>query len=176
MLREQKDEFISKMRSDVENAAGVLFIDYTGLKVQEADSLRRKFRAANIGYHVVKNTLMTRVLEGTSYESAAKCLKGTPTGVVIGFDDPVTPAKITIEFLKETEHLKVKGGICEKKAISPAQVKALSEMPSKEEIQATVVAQALSPGRKLLSQIKHPAGRVLGAILKLVENKEQAGQ
>ena len=164
MLRDSKDAFISEMRRDVERAAGVLFVDYTGLTVGQADGLRRKLRDAQIAYKVVKNTLMARVLEGTPFAAAAKCLKGTPTGVVIGFEDPVTPAKLTFEYLKDCEQLKVKGGIVEKRAISTKEAEALSKMPSREEMQAMIVAMALGPGRKLAAQIKNPAGRIVGAI------------
>jgi large subunit ribosomal protein L10 len=164
MLRDSKDAFISEMRRDVERAAGVLFVDYTGLTVGQADGLRRKLRDAQVAYKVVKNTLMTRVLEGTPFAAAAKCLKGTPTGVVIGFEDPVTPAKLTFEYLKDCEQLKVKGGIVEKRAISSKEAEALSKMPSREEMQAAIVALALGPGRMLAAQVKNPAGRIVGAI------------
>lgn len=175
MLREQKSIFVDEMRRDIERAAGVLFLDYTGLKVQEVEVLRKSFRAANVKYRVVKNTLLARVLAGTSCESAIQYLKGTPTSVVIGIDDPVTGAKLTVDFAKEKEKPRIKGGIVEGKAIDARQAEALAKMPSKPEVQAAVLAQVLSPGRNLAGQIKGPAGKILGAILKLVENKEVKG-
>jgi len=172
MSRESKEQFVQQMRQDVERAAGVLFLDYTGLTVLQADVLRKKLRDAEVVYKVVKNTLMTRALEGTAFESAAKCLKGTPTGVVLGFEDPVSAAKLTFEYLKECEQLKVKGGVVDKKAISPKEAEALSKMPSKTEMQAMIVSQALSPGRNLAGQLKNPAGRIVGAVEALVKKLE----
>jgi len=176
MMREQKEAFIDDMRRDMERAAGVLFVDYTGLKVQDVDTLRRKYRAAGVRYKVVKNTLMARVLKGLPAESAISMLKGTPTGVVIGFDDPVTVAKLTFDFMKDNDRVKVKGAIVDQQAINAKQAEALSKMPSKAEIQASVIGQVMSPGRMLLAQVKSPAGRVVGAIEKLIENKEKEGQ
>lgn len=173
MARPEKDTFVTKMQADLKRAAGVLFVDYTGLTVLEADKLRKKMRDAEVAYQVVKNTLMTRALSGTAFADAAKCLKGSPTGVVLGFEDPVTAAKLTYEFLKECEHLKVKGGVVDSKSISIAEVEALSKLPSKEELQAAVVALAMSPGRNLAGQIKAPAGRVLGAIEAQVKKLEE---
>jgi large subunit ribosomal protein L10 len=170
MSREDKEQFVQQMRQDVERAAGVLFLDYTGFTVAQAEVFRRKLREIpKVSYIVVKNTLMSRALEGTSFASAAKCLKGTPTGVVLGFEDPVTPAKITFEYLKECEQLKVKGGIVDKKAITPKEAEALSKLPSKAEMQGSIVALALSPGRKLAGQLKNPAGRIVGAIEALIK-------
>ena len=83
MSRESKQQFVDQMRSDLARAQGVLFLDYTGLTVAEADGLRRKLSAAQVTYRVVKNTLMARALEGAAFADVAKCLKGTPTGVVL---------------------------------------------------------------------------------------------
>lgn len=169
---EKKTKLVEKMRGDVERAATVLFLDYTGLTVAEADGLRRKLRDAQVGYLVVKNSLMARALEGTPYEAASACLKGTPTGVVFGYDDPVSAAKLTFDYLKSCEHLKIKGGVLDKKAITATEAETLSKMPSKAEVQASVIALALGPARKLLGQIKNPAGRIVGAIDKLAKEEQ----
>ena len=173
MLRENKQAFVEQMGQDLDAAQGVLFLDYTKLTVEEADRFRRKLDTANLAYRVVKNTLMARVLEGRPYQDAAECLKGSPTGVLIGREDPVEPAKILFEFIKECSHLRVKGGVVDNKAIVPEQAEALSKMPSRPEMQAQVVALALSPGSKLISQIKNPAGRIVGAVEKLAEQEAQ---
>jgi large subunit ribosomal protein L10 len=170
MLRSEKDNFISEMRSDLERSVGVLFLDFTGLTVEEADQVRSKYREINAGYKVVKNTLMSRAVADTNYADAAAYLKGSPTGVVFGFDDPVTPAKVTFELLEDIEHLRVKGGILDDKAIDSAQAEALSKMPSKEELQAGIITLAMSPGRQLLAQVKNPSGLIVGAIDQLIEN------
>src|SRR5512137_2759505 len=98
MLRQQKAELVSKMKADLGRSQTVLFLDFTGLTVAEANALRVKMRKADIGYQVVKNTLMKKALEGTPYETVGKHLKGTPTGVVFGFNDPVAAARMTFEF------------------------------------------------------------------------------
>lgn len=174
MSRETKQQFVDQMRQDLERAEGVLFLDYTGLTVGEVDVLRRKLMSANVAYRVVKNTLMTRAMEGLPYFDASKCLKGTPTGVVLGFEDPVTPAKLTFEFLKDCEHIKIKGGVVDNKAIGAKDAEALSKMPSREELQAQVVGQMMSPGRQVAGAIQDPAGRIVGAIEALVKKQEEA--
>jgi len=172
MLRQSKETFVESMRDSLSKAAGVLFVDFTGLTVAEADSLRGKLREQEISYVVVKNTLMARALAGQTFEDAAACLKGTPTGVVIGYEDPVSAAKVTFDFLKDCEHLKVKGGIVDGKALDEKQAEALSKLPSKAEVQGSIVALAMSPGAKLLAQVASPAGRIAGAIEALVKKLE----
>lgn len=175
MLRGQKETVVADIKNDMQRAAGVLFLDYTGLTVAEADKLRRGLQKKNVRYLVVKNTLMKIALDGTPYANAASFLSGTPTGVVFGFEDPVTSAKAVFDFMEECEHLKVKGGVLDNKSIGAAEAKALSKLPSKTELQAQVVQLAMSPGRKLLAQVKSPGSRVAGAIKALVERLETAG-
>ncbi|MEZ0314281.1 MAG: 50S ribosomal protein L10 [Myxococcota bacterium] len=165
MLRAEKEQSVEALTKDVARSQAVLFVDYTGLTVEEVTNLRKKFRAQDIGFRVVKNTLMKRAIAGTPYEGASKVLKGTPTGVVLGFKDPVATAKSLYEALKEMpEHLKVKGGIFENKAITAKEAEALSKMPSREELLGQIIGMALGVGSKVLGQIKNPAGRIVGAI------------
>jgi large subunit ribosomal protein L10 len=118
MLREKKLEFVEEMKADLDRCQAIVFVDFTGLTVAEADRFRSKMREAEVTYRVVKNTLMKRVIAGTSYEEASQWLKGTPTGVAYSFEDPVAPARVTYEFLKGCDHIKVKGGMLDNRAIS----------------------------------------------------------
>lgn len=174
MLREQKTTLIEQMKADLARAEAVLFVDFTGLTVAEVDSFRRKMREANITYRVTKNTYVKKAISGTPYEAAGKWLKGTPTGVVYSFEDPVAPARMTYEFLKGCDHLKVKGGLLERKAISAAEVEALSKMPGRREMQGQLLALVLGVGGGLVAQIKGPAGRLVGAIEAKVKQGEAA--
>jgi len=175
MLRTHKEEFVSTMKAEVAKAASVLFLDFTGLTVAEADSLRGKLRGAQVHYEVVKNTLMKRVLDGTPFAGAAQYLKGTPTGVALSYEDPSAAAKVTVEFVKECQHIKVKGGVLDATPIGPSEVEVLSKMPSRAELQAAVVAAAMSPGRKLVSQMLSAGQRIAGVIAKRVEDLEASG-
>ena len=168
-----KEEFVGKMQKDVARAAGVIFLDYTGFTVAQANVFRSRLRAAKVHYQVVKNTLMARVLVDTPYSEITKCLAGTPTGVVLGFDDPVSAAKLTFDFMKECDKLRVKGGIVEQRAISAAETESLSKMPGRIELQGMIVAQAQSPGRNLQGQIKSSAGRIVGAVEALAKRLEE---
>ncbi|MBI3178272.1 MAG: 50S ribosomal protein L10, partial [Deltaproteobacteria bacterium] len=97
MFRPDKEKLVDKMKTDLARSQAVLFLDFTGLTVAEERQFRRKIRDTGGGYQVVKNALMRRVLTGTPAESAGAWLKGSPTSVVLGFDDPVAVARTTYE-------------------------------------------------------------------------------
>ena len=65
---------------------------------------------------------------------------------------------------EESEHLKVKAGVMDNKALSKAEVEDLAKMPSRHEMQAQIVGLAVGVAGRLISQFKGPAGRIVGAI------------
>lgn len=174
MDRAQKEQFVEEMRTSLADAGGALFLDYTGLTVNDANKVRTKFREAGVNYLVVKNTLMARAMQGSSFANAAEYLKGSPTGIVIGGEDPVAAAKTTFDLVDEFSKIKVKGGILDDKAINAARAEALSKMPSKPEIQAGIIGLAMSPAGNLIGQFKGPAGKILSQIEKMIEGEEAA--
>ena len=48
MLRPEKEDIVKRIRDEVSRAAGVYFVDFTGLTVAEAEGLRRKYREKTI--------------------------------------------------------------------------------------------------------------------------------
>ena len=60
--------------------------EYRGLKVPEVTELRRQVRGARGQYKVVKNTLATRAIKGTAFESLTEHFVGT-TAVAYSGDD-----------------------------------------------------------------------------------------
>jgi large subunit ribosomal protein L10 len=173
-LRQNKEHFVERMKADLAKAESVLFVDFTGLTVLEANNLRIKLREAEVSYLVVKNTLMKRAVAGTSFEDANQWLKGSPTGVMLGFEDPAAAARATYEFMKDCPHIKVKGGVLENKAINESEAEELSKMPTREEMHGQILGLALGVSGNLLSQIKSPGGRIVGAVEMKAKEDEAA--
>ncbi|MEL6338590.1 MAG: 50S ribosomal protein L10 [Myxococcota bacterium] len=164
MLRQEKEQFVDEVAAELEKSAGVLFVDFTGMDVEQQTDFRVKMREANVTYRVVKNTLMLRALEKAGVNDAEAVLKGAPTGVVFGYDDPISAAKVAVEFRKTCEDLKIKGAVLESKTLDAEGAEGLSKMPGRQEMLAEIVGLIMGPGRSLQSLIKGPAGRLVGAI------------
>lgn len=164
MLRPQKEKFVDDVTAELEKSAGVLFVDFTGMDVEEQTDFRVKMREANVRYQVVKNTLMLRALQATGVEDASAILKGTPTGVVYGYDDPIAAAKIAVEFKKNNEKLKLKGAVLELKTLDAKGAEGLAKMPGRQEMLAELLGLILGQGGSLQALLKGPAGKLVGAI------------
>ena len=82
-------------------------------------------------YVVVKNTLAQRALAANSIADLDSHLTGN-TGLVFAGGDPMAAAKVIGEFAKEHEKPTVKAGWVDGKAVAPAYVKRLGEIPPRE--------------------------------------------
>jgi len=173
MLRNDKEVLVCDLEKSVQNAAAILFVDFTGLTVAEVEQFRRKVRAAKIGYRVVKNTLMLEALKNAGKKGAEPFLTGSPTGVVFGTDDPVAAAKVAYDFSKECAHLKLKGGFLESDVLNAKQAEDLAKMPGRIQLQGMIVSAALAPGRNVIGQMLSAGQKIAGIIAKRIKDLEK---
>ena len=159
---ELKQPIVAAIAEDVKDAQSVVIVDYRGLTVAQDTELRKQLREAGIIYKVCKNTMMKRAFEGTEFEGLAQYLEG-PSAMAVSKDDATAPARILCKFAKEAEKLEVKAGVVEGKVYDEAGVKALSAIPSREELLS-----------KLLGSIQSPIANFARVIKQIAENGGEA--
>lgn len=139
----QKQEFVSELKEKFSQFKFLALTDYKGLTVSQINDLRKRLREADVEFRVVKNTMLRRAVEGTEGEKLKEYFVG-PSAVAISYTDPVEPAKILAGYAKENEKLEIKAAVLvsgEKSSLlDMAQVKTLSEMPSREELLAKLLS------------------------------------
>ena len=153
------------------NAASVVVTHNLGLTVAEMTDLRNRMNEAGGSVKVAKNRLAKLALEGTSKAGIADLLKG-PT-VLMYADDPVVPAKIVAEFAKKNKKIEILGGALEASVLDANGVKALADLPSLDEMRATLIGLIQSPAQKIASVLQAPGGQI-ARVLNARAEKEQA--
>jgi large subunit ribosomal protein L10 len=155
----EKAQTVAGVHEKFKTAKMAIVTEYRGLTVAQMTRLRRAIRGASGEYQVIKNTLVRRALKDTAYGSLEELLQG-PNGWVFAYDDPVLLSKTLIKFAEENDKLAIKGAMFEGEVIAPAQVKVLSQMPSKPELQAKLLALINAPATQLVRLIQEPGARV----------------
>src|SRR5215218_4301102 len=131
MKRTDKEQLVSELRDKLQNSTSLYYTDFTGLNVKRMTDLRRRLRKAGVEYVVIKNTLALRAVNESGL--VAERLKG-PTGIVVAHD-ALAGAKALTDFAKENDQRpSIKGGMFDGRAIDADQVKALANMPSREQM------------------------------------------
>lgn len=143
------------------------------MNVREIRELRGRLRQAGAEYKVVKNTLLDRAAESLGITGLEPYLQG-PTAVAFGLDDPVGPAKILQDYIRQMRKLEVKGGLIEGRILSADQVRALADLPSKSQMLATVLGALKAPMQGLASVLGGVQRNLLNALVQIQRQKEAA--
>jgi large subunit ribosomal protein L10 len=131
MSKIERQNQVAVLTDRLKDSKNIYVTDFTGLSVGKITELRRKLRAAGARYVVVKNTLAQRALAANAIAELDDHLAG-PTGLVLAGADPLAAAKVLGEFAKENQKPQVRIGLVDGKAVNPAYVKRLGELPGRE--------------------------------------------
>jgi large subunit ribosomal protein L10 len=157
---------------DVFKDTGVVVVaHYTGMTVAQMTDYRRKVKAAGGSVKVAKNRIAKLALKDTDAIGISNLLKG-PT-VLAYSKDPITAAKIAVEYAKTNDKLVILGGTMGTTVLNPANVKALAELPSLDQLRATLLSLFNTPATQLARTIKEP-GAALARVIKAKADKADA--
>ena len=153
---ELKAPVVEEIKANLEGAKSVVLVDYLGLTVEQDTNLRRATREAGLIYKVYKNTMVKRAIEGTEFADIAKDLEG-PTAVAISKEDATAPARVVANFAKTAPKLEMKSGIVEGTYYDAEGIKAISQIPSREELLSRLLGSLQSPITNLARVINQVA-------------------
>lgn len=145
--------------------------DYTGLKVQHFNELRKRLRLQGAEAHVVKNT----IFKIAAREAGIADLGGTLAGqiaVVTGTKDISATAKILKTFASEFEKPKLRFGFMGSQHLDAAALNILADLPSLEVLRGQFLGLLQAPAGKLVRLLAEPAAQ-LARVLKAKADKAE---
>ena len=169
---EQKQAMVSEVQAKLAGAQSVIVAEYRGLNVERVTQLRSKARKSGIYLRVLKNTLARRAIKGTPFEKLADQMVG-PLMYSIS-QDPVAGAKVLSEFAKENEHFVIKAGAMPNAMMSAQDIKALAQLPSREQLIATLLGTLQAPMTRLVRTLNEVPGKFVRTLAAYRDSKEQA--
>lgn len=172
LSKTQKDDVVAEVSKLLSTSKMTVVARYQGTTVKALQTLRKEARGNGTKVKVVKNRLIIKAVQATD------TLKDADTSSLQGMllyafnaDDEVAPAQILSTFAKKNPTIEFVGAITgEGKFIGADDVKALANLPSKNELVAQVVATLLSP----VHDVTNALSGNLHALLDGVEAKAAA--
>ncbi len=154
MNRDQKSVVIDRIRTSLADVPAVVVADFKGLTVEQTDDLRGRFRKAEVSYEVVKNTLFKRAVTGTPMEPIESLFKGN-SAIAYHEEDPSIAAKVLRDYLKDNKEasLALKGAWVDGSVLDETGVKALADLPGKDELRATLLNLFMAAPTQLVRTI-----------------------
>lgn len=158
MERAKKAEMVKDLNG-VFNGAGVVVVThYIGMTVAQMTALRGQVRAAGAALRVIQNRLAKRALEGAPCAELVDMING-PTAIAWS-EDPVAAPRVMSKFAKENDKLVILGGAMGARILNPADVKALAELPSIDELRARIIGMITTPATRIAQVLQAPGGQL----------------
>ena len=153
---ELKQPIVDEISGYLNDAAGVVLVNYRGLTVEQDTQLRKQLREAGVVYKVYKNTLVKRAIAGTQFEGMTEQLDG-PNAIAICATDATAPARILSSFAKTADALELKCGVVEGTYYDAAGINAIASIPSRDELLSKLLGSMQSPITNFARVIKQIA-------------------
>ena len=157
---ELKQPVVAEIAEVLNGAKSAVVVDYRGLTVEQDTALRKQLREAGVSYKVYKNTLVSRAVEGTQFESLRDVLEG-PNAFAISTTDATAPARILANFAKTADKLELKGGVVEGTYYDAKAINVIASIPSREVLLGRLLGSMQSPitnFARVLNQIAEKNG------------------
>lgn len=136
-ILEKKKQMVADLSERIKNSCAGVVVDYKGINVEDDTKLRRELREAGVEYTVVKNSILGRAAQDAGLEGLDAVLEGT-TAIATSTDDYVASARILGKYADTHNNFSLKSGYLDGEVITLEKLIALSKLPSREVLLATV--------------------------------------
>lgn len=142
--RDQKKQLVAEYKELLQNSDGFVAVENGAMSASSASQLKIKLKRESAIARVVKNSLFKIAIDDLKMPVELKDFQGS---VLITFYkvDPVTPAKILADSIKDNDQVDFKFGWVDGTVLNSDRVKVLSTLPSKEELLAKMLGSSVAP-------------------------------
>jgi large subunit ribosomal protein L10 len=171
--RDEKVTIVSELNDSFSRAKLTVVADYCGLKVSEFQQIRIELKNCDSEVRVAKNTLLKRAVTDTDNAALSDDFTGT-TAVVMGYSDPVAPAKAITKFAEANDKFVIRSVALDGEKIGIDELIALSKLPSKE----VLLGQLLSTWSRVptgLVQVLSGVPRTFAYALQAIKDQKESG-
>ena len=156
-------------------SSGLVMANYSRLTVPQMQELRQQAREQEGEVFVVKNTLFRILLNEEEHDVPEELIEG-PIAVAFAHQDVPPVAKVFRDYARESEEgqFEIIGGILEGRIISADETAAIADLPTREELLATVLRTINAPATQTAGVVAGGIRQVLNVINAYVDKLEEA--
>jgi large subunit ribosomal protein L10 len=175
MARPEKVAVVDEIRTRLAEADATVLTEYRGLTVHEIANLRGSLRGSGTEYKVFKNTLARRAIEGAGYDEITSMFEG-PVALAFVRGDAAAAAKALRDFGRDNPALVVKGGLLGERIITPADIEALADLPSRDVMLTQIAGMFQAPLTKAAGLFQAFTRNFAYGVQALINERVAAGE
>lgn len=174
MTKEEKTQLIEELTVQLKENPVFYLADISGMNVATTNQLRRQCFGKNVTLRMVKNTLLKKALVKAEIndEELDTALKGSTS--VMFSDTGNVPAKLIKSFRKDHDKPILKAAYVEETVyLGDDKLESLTQIKSRDELIADVVALLQSPAKNVISGLQSSGGQKVAGILKTLSERSE---
>ena len=157
-MRIEKVAILDEVVARVKDSDYCFILNHGGVTVAQFAKLRADLRKCDSRLLVVKNTYLAKVAKEKAWDESVNAMFAGQTAVVTGKGEPTAVAKAIMEFVKASGgKAAVKGADYDGKIVDAKMVEALSKVPGKNELRATLLMLLKEPATRLARVLSEKA-------------------
>ncbi|MBR4354782.1 MAG: 50S ribosomal protein L10 [Kiritimatiellae bacterium] len=157
-MRIEKIAILNEVVERVKDSDYCFILDHGGVTVSQLAKLRAALKTLDSRLLVVKNTFIARACKEKGWSEEVNAMFTGKTAVVTGHGEPTAVAKAIMEFVKDSAgKATVKGADYDNKIVDAKMVEALSKIPGKNELRATLLMLLKEPATRLARVLSEKA-------------------
>ena len=157
-MRIEKVAILNEVIARVKDSDYCFIVNHGAVTVAQMAKLRADLRKVDSRVLVVKNTYLAKVAKEKGWSDEVNAMLAGNTAVVTGHGEPTAVAKAIMEFVKASAgKASVKGADYDNKIVDAAMVEALSKVPGKNELRATLLMLLKEPATRLARVLSEKA-------------------
>ena len=166
-MRKEKQFLLDEIKDQISTFGSFVMISYQGIEANRMNEFRRNVRKMKGGVEFVKKRLLIKAADNLGLALDISKLPGH-IGLVLAKEDPIEVTKFVFKFRTETDKkVDVVGGRIDGLVLSGADVKTLSELPSKDEMRAQFLGILEAPMSQTLAVME----ALISSVVYCLDNK-----
>ena len=157
-MRIEKVAILNEVTDRVKASDYCFILNYGGVSVDKLAALRTALRAHDSRLLIVKNTYLAKVAKEKGWSDDVQTMLSGPTAIVTGKGEVTAVAKDVMDFVDASDgRATVKGADYDGKIVDAAMVEALSKVPGKDQLRATLLMLLKEPATRLARVLSEKA-------------------
>ena len=157
-MRIEKVAILNEVTARVKDSDYCFILNYGGVDVVKIGAFRAALKGHDSRLLIVKNTFLAKAAKEKGWSDEVQAMLTGPTAIVTGKGEVTAVAKDVMDFVNGTDgRASVKGADYDGKIVDAAMVEALSKVPGKDQLGATLLMLLKEPATRLARVLSEKA-------------------